>query len=143
MPASVACGRSAPALPIAWTNFPTSRSLGRTSRPKRSRLRPTLRSAKITWVDEWAESDLAWELADTLGALLPDRDRAAIYATIGAGDSYTAITTLVHVSARSGYALPARLVNKLAEWLHAYTDSNDAARLVQSLNAVKRCSSQE
>ena len=94
-------------------------------------------------MDEWAESDLAWELADTLGALLPDRDRAAIYATIGAGDFYTAITTLVHVSARSGYALPPRLVNKLAEWLHAYTDSNDAARLVQSVNAIKRCSSQE
>jgi hypothetical protein len=91
-------------------------------------------------VDEWAESDLAWELADTLGALLPDRDRAAIYATIGAGDSYTAITTLVHASARSGYALSPRLVDKLAEWLHAYTHSNDAARLVQSLT-VNACPS--
>lgn len=93
-------------------------------------------------MDEWAESDLAWELADRLGRLLPEHDRAAIYATIGSGDSYTAITTLVQASARSGYALPPRLVDRLAEWLDAYTHSNDAARLLQLLNTIRTCSSQ-
>jgi hypothetical protein len=92
-------------------------------------------------MDQWAESDLAWELADTLGRLLPDHDRAAIYAAIGSGYSYTAITTLMQASARSGYALPPRVVDRLADWLDAYTHSNDAARLLQLLNAIRTCSS--
>jgi hypothetical protein len=115
---------------------------GEHAEKKRSRLQPTLRSAKISWVDEWAESDLAWELADTLGPLLPDHDRAAIYTTIGSGYSYTAITRLVQASALGGYALPPRLVDRLAEWLDAYTHSDDAARLLQLLNAIRTCSSQ-
>lgn len=42
-----------------------------------------------------AESDFARDLADTLGSLLSDRDRVALYAAIGAGIIYTAITTLL------------------------------------------------
>ena len=88
-------------------------------------------------VDEWAESELAWDLAETVAPLLPTPDRAAIYATLGAGYSYTAITTLVQASARGGYSLPARLTDRLAEWLGPYTHSHDAAQLQQFLNAIK------
>ena len=41
-------------------------------------------------MDDWAESDLAWELADVICPLLADLDRAQLYATIGSGESFTA-----------------------------------------------------
>ena len=50
-------------------------------------------------VDDWAESDLAWELADAISPLLADRDRAQLYATIGSGESYTAIDTVLQTMA--------------------------------------------
>jgi hypothetical protein len=42
-------------------------------------------------VDDRAESDLAWELADAVGRRVSDRQRTQLYAAIGSGDSYTAI----------------------------------------------------
>ena len=46
-------------------------------------------------MDDWAESDLAWELADAISPLLADRDRAQLYAIIGSGESYIAIDTVL------------------------------------------------
>ena len=50
-------------------------------------------------MDDAAESDLAWELADAISTLLADSDRAQLYSTIGSGESYTAIYTVLQTIA--------------------------------------------
>ena len=62
----------------------------------------TARTARINEtekVNDWAESDLAWELADAISPLLADRYRAQLYDTIGSGESYTAIYTVLQTIA--------------------------------------------
>jgi hypothetical protein len=72
-------------------------------------------------VDDGAESDLAWELADAISPWLADRDRTQLYATIGSVESYTAIDTVLHTIAHQSLPIPAELVIKLTNWLDAYT----------------------
>lgn len=92
---------------------------------------------KICRVDDWAEADLAWELVETIGSSLSDSDRAAVCATIGAGNSHAAIVTLLEVSAATGCALPSGLLRGLADWLDAYRYSSDAARLRQLIQVIE------
>jgi hypothetical protein len=88
-------------------------------------------------VDDWAEADLAWELADAISPLLAERDRDQLYATIGSGDSYAAIDTVLQTMAHESFPVPPELVAKLVTWLHAYTHSDDAHRLHELLRAIK------
>ena len=89
-------------------------------------------------MDDWAESDLAWELADAISPLLADRDQ--LYATIGSGESYTAIDTVLQTIAHHSLAIPTELITKLTTWLDAYAHSNDAPRLRELLHAIKSLS---
>lgn len=84
-------------------------------------------------MDEWAESDLAWDLADAISPLLAERDRTQLYATIGSGDSYAAIDTVLQTMAHESFPVPHELVAKLTNWLDAYAHSHDAPRLHQLL----------
>jgi hypothetical protein len=88
-------------------------------------------------VDDWAESDLAWELADAISPLLADRDRDQIYATIGSGESYTAIDIVLQTMAQHSSPVPPELVAKLANWLDAYKHSDVAPRLHELLCAIE------
>ena len=88
-------------------------------------------------VDDWAESDLAWELADAISPLPAECDRAQLYATtLGSGESYTAIDTVLQIMAHQSFPVPPELVAKLVTWLDAYAHSHDAPRLGQLLRAV-------
>ncbi|MBW0012522.1 hypothetical protein [Mycobacterium sp.] len=89
-------------------------------------------------VDDWAASDLAWELAEAISPLLANRDRERdrLYAAIGSGDSYAAIDAVLQILAGQGSALPAGLVAKLTNWLDAYTHSDDAHRLQELLRVI-------
>ncbi|OAN32049.1 hypothetical protein [Mycolicibacterium iranicum] len=88
-------------------------------------------------MDDWAEFDLAWELADAISPLLAERDRAQLYATIGSGESYTAIDTVLQTLAHQSWPIPDELVTKLTTWLDAYAHSDDAPRLHELLHAIK------
>jgi hypothetical protein len=88
-------------------------------------------------VDDWVESDLAWELADAISPLLGERDRVQLYATIGSGDSYTAIDAVLQTVVHQSLPIPAELVTKLTNWLDAYIHSDDAPRLFELLCAIK------
>ncbi len=88
-------------------------------------------------MDHWAESDLAWELADAISPLLADRDRDQLYATIGSGESYTAIDTVLQTVAHQSLPIATELITKLTDWLDAYAHSDDAPRLHELLHAIK------
>lgn len=88
-------------------------------------------------MDYWAESDLAWELADAISPLLADRDRDQLYATIGSGESYTAIDTVLQTVAHQSLPIATELITKLTDWLDAYAHSDDAPRLHELLHAIK------
>lgn len=87
-------------------------------------------------MDVWAESDLAWELAEIASLHIPDCNRADVFAAIGAGDSYAAIGTLletiVHACVPVSPALSARIVN----WLDAYAHHVDGPRLHEMVDAI-------
>ncbi len=88
-------------------------------------------------MDDWAESDLAWELADAISPLLAERDRDQLYVTIGSGESYTAIDTVLQTMAQQSSPIPPELITKLTHWLDAYAHSDDAPRLHELLHAIK------
>jgi hypothetical protein len=87
-------------------------------------------------VDDWAESNLAWKLADAISASLADCERAQLYAVIGSGDSYSALTTMLRSLARDAVPVSANLKTELGGWLNAYRHSADAPRLHELLSAV-------
>ena len=87
-------------------------------------------------MDDRAESDLAWELADAVSSLLTDRDRNRIYAAIGSGECYAAIDTALQTMAQRRASMPAELTAKLTDWLGAYAYSADAPRLHGLLRAT-------
>jgi hypothetical protein len=87
-------------------------------------------------VDDRAESDLAWELAETVSPLLAERDRNRFYAAIGSGECYAAIDTALQTMAQRRASIPADLTAKLTAWLGAYAYSADAPRLRGLLRAI-------
>lgn len=91
-------------------------------------------------VDAWTESDLAWELADAINPLLADGDRHRLYATIGCGDSYTGIDTMLQTLAHQGWPISPELIGKLNDWLNVYAQSVDAPRLHALIRAIKSLS---
>jgi hypothetical protein len=79
-------------------------------------------------VDDRAESDLAWELADAVSPMLADPDRAQQYATIGSCEPYTAIDALLQIITHQSLPVPAELISKL-------TNSLDASRTAATRRA--------
>ena len=88
-------------------------------------------------MDHWAECDLAWELADAISPLLAERDCDRLYTTIGAGDSYAAIDTVLQTMARQSSPVPPELTAKLTNWLHAYAHNDTTHRLRELLGVIK------
>jgi len=90
--------------------------------------------SKNVQVNYWAEIDLAWELSDAIGSGIPHRDRGGVYRAIGAGDTYTAIVSLLEIAVSTGVSLSPDLSGKLAEWLDGYAYDDDTPRLRQLLD---------
>lgn len=79
-------------------------------------------------MQHWAETDLAWDLADALGSQLTEDSRAELYAAIGAGNPYTAIVTLLSAAGDTS-TLARPLLDSIGDWLDAYRHTADAPRL--------------
>jgi hypothetical protein len=88
-------------------------------------------------VDVWAESDLAWELAQIAGLHVPDCNRTDVFAAIGAGDSYAAIGTLLETTVHASVPVPPALLARIVNWLDAYAHHADAPRLHEMVNAIR------
>jgi hypothetical protein len=87
-------------------------------------------------VDYWAESDLAWELAEAIDPLIPHDDRTGIYGNIGAGHSYTAICALLEIAVHAKAPVSPELAGRLVGWFGAYAYNDHASRLLELLDAV-------
>lgn len=88
-------------------------------------------------MDNWAESDLLWELIDAISPSLAAAERAHLYAAIGSGDSYTAIATVLRTLVRDAMPLSAKLKTELTNWLTAYRHSLDGTHLHQLLSLIE------
>ena len=86
---------------------------------------------------DWAESDLAWELAELVAPVLADRDRDELYVTIGSGSSYAAIDTLLQMIVQRRLPVSVALVARIDVWSNAYVHSGDAPRLHELLDAIR------
>jgi hypothetical protein len=54
----------------------------------------------------WTETDLAWDLVMAAGTSLSDAARSVTFAKIGAGESYVAISDMLHAVVAAGSKLP-------------------------------------
>jgi hypothetical protein len=88
-------------------------------------------------VDNWAETKLAWDLAEIAGFHIPEPDRTAVFTAIGAGDCYTAIDALLQTIVQASVPVPPSLVARIGDWLNAYIDHAEAPRLYELINAIK------
>jgi hypothetical protein len=87
-------------------------------------------------MDEWAQSALAWELADEIGFMFAGHERDQLYATIGAGHCFAAIDTMLQVAAQEHRTVRVELVAKIADWLAGYIHNSEAPPLNALLCAV-------
>jgi hypothetical protein len=88
-------------------------------------------------VDNWAETELAWDLAEIAGFHIAEPDRTAVFTAIGAGDCYTAINALLETIVQVSVPVPPSLVSRIGDWLDAYIDHAEAPRLYELINAIK------
>ncbi|PBA68903.1 hypothetical protein CKJ76_25775 [Mycobacterium avium] len=92
---------------------------------------------KIVWVENWAETDLAWELASWATERIPGCESSALYITIGIGDAYAAISMLLDSIAHARAPVPQQLMTRIGAWLDAYAHDTDARRLRELLNVMQ------
>jgi hypothetical protein len=85
-----------------------------------------------------SESELAWALADAVSVCFTGRDRLGIYTALGAGETYTAIETMLDITVRKRYPLPAKLISALAIWLGCYVGNKHEPAMRRLLNRVER-----
>ena len=88
-------------------------------------------------MDDRAETDLAWELAEIAGFHIPEPDRSAVFTAIGAGDCYTAIDALLETIVQASVPVPPSLVARIGDWLNAYIHHAEAPRLHELIKAIK------
>jgi hypothetical protein len=88
-------------------------------------------------VEDWAEAELAWELAELVADRISEQDRRGLYTSIGAGDSYTAIYTLLETLVNARVQMSVGLTARINVWLDAYQHHDDAAGLQELLGAIQ------
>lgn len=80
---------------------------------------------------------MAWELVDAISPALPASECAKVYAAIGSGESYSAITTMLCLLVRDALPLSTKLIAQLSGWLNAFDHSADARRLHELLSLIE------
>lgn len=88
-------------------------------------------------VEDWAEAELAWDLAELVADRISERDRRRLYTSIGAGDCYAAICTLLETLVNARVQMSVGLTARINAWLDAYQHHEDAAGLRELLGAIQ------
>jgi hypothetical protein len=71
------------------------------------------------------EGELAWALIDAAKPHLTIAERNYVFASVGAGDTFPAILTLIKIVAAKRIPLRRQLVQQCATWLDAYNVDNE------------------
>jgi hypothetical protein len=71
------------------------------------------------------EGDLAWALIDAAKLHLTIAERNDVFVTVGAGDTFPAILTLIEIVAAKRIPLRRHLVQQCATWLDAHNVYNE------------------
>ena len=82
------------------------------------------------------EASLAWALALAVKPQLNVGERNYIFVTIGAGDSFAAIRSLLRFIAIKRIPLAPNLLRQCASWLDAYIGHEDERRLRRMLEDI-------
>jgi len=88
------------------------------------------------WVDDVAETQLAWDLAELASVHISERDRTDVHTAIGGGDCYAAIGTLLKTIIRARVPVPSALAARITDWRAPYVNHVDAPRLNELLAAI-------
>ena len=88
------------------------------------------------WVDDTAETQLAWDLAELASPHISERDRTDVHTAIGGGDCYAAIGTLLRAIVRARVSVPSTLAARISDWRAPYVNHVDAPRLNELLTAI-------
>jgi hypothetical protein len=88
------------------------------------------------WVDDVAETQLAWDLVALAGTHISERDRTDVHTAIGGGDCYAAIRTLLKAIVRARVPVPSTLAARISDWRAPYVNHIDAPRLNELLTAI-------
>jgi hypothetical protein len=87
-------------------------------------------------VQDWAEADLAWQLVELVAERLSAEQRGAIFAELGAGESYPVIVKLLETLVHARLSVPRDVLATLDEWLESYRGSGDEPRLRALLDQI-------
>jgi len=96
----------------------------------------SIRIGKDERVDDVAETQLAWDLAELAGSHISERDRTDVHTAIGGGDCYAAIGTLLKTIVRARVPVPSTLAARINDWRAPYAHHVDAPRLNELLTAI-------
>jgi hypothetical protein len=88
------------------------------------------------WVDDNAETQLAWDLAELASLHISEHDRNDVHTAIGGGDCYAAIGTLLKAIVRARVPVPSTLAARISDWRAPYVNHVDAPRLNELLTAI-------
>jgi hypothetical protein len=83
------------------------------------------------------EPMLTWALAEIAHPHIRAAERNANYVAIGAGDTFSAICSLVTVIVREGLSPPCDLVDAVPRWLNAHSHSESEPRLCGRIVQLK------
>jgi hypothetical protein len=85
-----------------------------------------------------SERELAWSLVDATSDGFTASDRTHVYAPLGSGDSFQAITEVLSIVAREQYPLADELVRALTRWLDTYVGCEREPATRSLLSGISR-----
>lgn len=94
-------------------------------------------------MENWAEGDLALELATAAEPILSEGERSRVFMSIGADDPLAAIECLLDALVAADVRLPDALVARVRHWHTAYAGHPRQARIVELIGLLDRCSPDE
>ena len=77
----------------------------------------------------FAESRLAWLLAETASPFLDADQHHDMFVAIGIGDTFTAIALALDAISRAGGTIDRHIATRLETWLNAYIGHDDEGQL--------------
>jgi hypothetical protein len=106
---------------------------------KTSHLRsgPTRIETRALGCDLRSQHELAWALADAVEHRLMPPQRAAIYATLGAGEMCQTITVVLRIALHRGIRLPAELIDDAQQWLGGYVGTDQEAEMRDLIDGLR------